>query len=206
MKRLSFIITCLILVNNITAQNKFQPESYLGIIQGVNFSRADFNIFNIDQNFLAGYRGGIVFNYFSESFAGIQIEVSYTEQGWTGTLDSEIPYDGRLNYIEMPVLTSITLGKSRLFFVLNIGPYFSYQIMSDISKNTEYPYETDYKFGFGYCGGMGLGFHSTAGTFIIEGRYFNSLTNIYDTSENTDFRASRTQNINISFTYLIKLL
>ncbi len=206
MKRIPLIIICLILLDSANAQKTFQPESHLGIIQGVNFSRTDFEIFDIEQKFLAGYRGGIVFNYFSESFAGIQIELSYSEQGWKGTLDSVRFYDGRLNYIELPFLTSITLGKSRLFFVLNIGPYFSYEIMSDISEDTGYPSETDYKFGFGYCGGVGLGIHSSAGTFIIEGRYSNSLTNIYDPSENTDFRASRTQNINISLTYLIKLL
>lgn len=183
-----------------------QPKSYLGIIQGINFSRTDFSIFNIEQDFLTGYRGGIVFNYFSESFAGIQIELNYTENGWSGILDSAKLYNGRLNHVELPVLTSITLGKSRIFFTMNIGPYISYQIMSDISDDAGYPYETDNKFGFGYCGGMGLGLRSSVGTFIIEGRYFNSLTNIYDTSENTDFRSSRTQSINISLTYLIKLL
>jgi len=111
-----------------------------------------------------------------------------------------------LNHVELPFLTSITIGKSKIFFALNLGPYFSYQIMSDISDYKEYPAETDYKFGFGYCGGIGFGLHSSAGTFIFEGRYFNSLTNFFDTSENPDFRSSRAQSLNISLTYLIKLL
>ena len=205
MKRAIPVIFYLLIIIQLNAQNKLEPKAYLGIIQGINFSRVDFEISEIEQEMLSGYRGGLVFSYFSESYAGIQIELNYTEKGWTGVLDSSEFYNGHINYIELPFLTSIRIGKSKIFCAINLGPYFSYQIMNDISSNVEYPLETDNKFEFGFCGGIGPGFHSSIGTLILEGRYFNSLTNFFNTTTTTEFRASRTQSINISLTYLIKI-
>lgn len=165
----------------------------------------DFEATNIEQKYLFGYSGGLVFSYYSESYAGIQIELNYTEKGWSGIPDSAEYYEGRLTHIALPFLTSITIGKSKIFCAINLGPYISYQISADITSNIDYPLETDNKFEFGFCGGIGPGFRSSIGTFVLEGRYFNSLTNFFDTSETTEFRASRTQSINVSLTYLIKI-
>ena len=122
MKRAIPVIFYLLIVIQLNAQNKLEPKSYLGIIQGINFSRVDFEISEIEQEMLSGYRGGLVFSYFSESYAGIQIELNYTEKGWTGVLDSSEFYNGHINYIELPFLTSIRIGKSKIFCAIR---YFS---------------------------------------------------------------------------------
>jgi len=203
----ALIITSFILLSfhNIYAQNEFKPKTYLGIIQGVNFSRVDFDISGIEQKFVSGYSGGLIFRYVSEPIAGIQIELNYTQKGWSGKLDTSAFYNGRLKYIEMPFFTHITLGKNKTFFTVNFGPYASYQIMNRIESNIDYPVEIDNKFEFGYCAAIGLGFHFSIGTFQIEGRYLHSLTNFFNKSTNPQFNASRNQLINISFTYLVKL-
>jgi hypothetical protein len=198
---------CFILLSfhNLYAQNEFKPKTYLGIIQGVNFSRVDFDITGIEQKFVSGYSGGLIFRYISEPVAGIQIEVNYTEKGWSGKPDTSAYYNGHLGYLELPFLTHITLGKNKTFFTINFGPYVSYLIMNKIESNIDYPEVIDNQFEFGYCAATGIGFHFSIGTFQIEGRYLNSLTNFFNKSTNPQFNASRNQLINISFTYLIKL-
>ena len=206
MKRILIIAFFILLsFHNINAQNEFKPKTYLGIIQGVNFSQVDFDITGIEQKFLSGYSGGLIFRYVSEPIAGIQIELNYTEKGWSGKIDTSAYYNGRLSYIEMPLLTHITLGKNKTYFTINFGPYGSYQIKDDIESSIDYPVEIDNKFEFGYCLAAGLGFRFSIGLFQIEGRYLNSLTNFFNKSTNLQVNASRNQVINISFTYLIKL-
>lgn len=206
MKRVLIITSYLLLsFASINAQNEFKPKTYLGIIQGVNFSRVDFDITGIEQEFIPGYCGGLIFRYVSEQIAGIQIELNYSEKGWSGKLDTSAYYKGRLSYIELPFLTHITLGRKKTFFTINFGPYASYQIINDIESNIDYPLEIDKKFEFGYCGAIGLGFRFPIGTFQIEGRYLNSITNFFDTSTNPQFYASRNQAINVSLTYLVKI-
>ncbi len=205
--KIVLIITYFILLpfHNLFAQNEFKSKTYLGIIQGINLSRVDFAITGIEQKFVSGYSGGLIFRYISEPIAGIQIELNYTEKGWSGKLDTSAYYNGHFKYIEMPFLTHITLGKNKTFFTVNFGPYISYQIMNRIETNTDYSVEIDNQFEFGYCGAIGLGFHSPIGTFQIEGRYLNSLTNFFSKSTNPQFNASRNQLINISLTYLIRI-
>lgn len=205
MKRVLIIAAFILLFQGIKAQNEFIPKTYLGIVQGVNFSRVDFETTGIEQELLPGYSGGLIFRYVSEPVAGIQIELNYTEKGWSATFDTSAYFKGRLNYIEMPFLTHITLGKNKTFFTINFGPYGSYQISNNIKSNVDYPGETDNKFEFGYCATIGIGFRFPAGTFQIEGRYLNSLTNFLEKATNPQFGASRNQVINISLTYLFKL-
>jgi hypothetical protein len=201
------IITSLFLLSfqTVNAQNQFRPKTYLGIIQGINFSRVDFDLSGIEQKLPTGYNGGLVFRYVSEPVAGIQIELNYTEKGWSLKLDTSAYYNGRLNYIELPFLTHITLGKNKTFFTFNFGPYGSYLVINNIKSNIDYPVKIDNKFEFGYCASVGIGYHFPAGTFQIEGRYLNSLNNFFDKSLYPQFNASRNQVINISVTYLVKL-
>jgi len=198
----SFVLLSFFCLN---AQKEFKPESYLGVVQGVNFSIVDFEVAGIYQTFRPGYAGGIFFRYVSEPIAGIQIELNYTEKGWLADFSTSEYYKGRLTYIEMPLLTHITLGRKKIFLTLNFGPYVSYQLMNDIETNVDYPIQIDNKFEFGYCGAIGFGFRSVMGSFQIEGRYLNSLTNFFNASTNTQLEASRNQVINISLVYMIKL-
>jgi len=160
---------------------------------------------NRGQTLRPGYSGGIFFRYVSEPIAGIQIELDYTEKGWSADFNTSEYYNGRLTYIEMPFLTHITLGRKKIFFTLNFGPYVSYQLTNDIETNVDYPTEIDNRFEFGYCAATGFGFRSVIGSFQIEGRYLNSLTNLFDTFTNTQLEASRNQVINISFIYMVKI-
>ena len=195
MKRVLIIASYLLLsFTSINAQNEFKSKTYLGIIQGVNFSRVDFDVTGIEQEFIPGYSAGLIFRYVSEPIAGIQIEINYSEKGWSGKLDTSAYYKGRL-----------TIGRKKTYFTINFGPYVSYQIMNDIKSNIEYPREIDNEFEFGYCGAIGLGFRFSIGTFQIEGRYLNSITNLFSTSTNPQFYASRNQVINVSLTYLVKI-
>ncbi len=206
MKRIILIASYLLLsFISINAQDEFKPKFYLGINQGVNFSRVDFAVGGFDQVFIPGYCGGLIFRYISEPVAGIQIELNYSEKGWSGKPGTYEYYKGRLCYIELPFLTHITLGKKKTYFTVNFGPYISYMVMNDIKSNIDYPLEIDNEFDFGYCAAIGLGFRSPLGTFQIEGRYLNSVTNFFNTATNTQFYASRNQVIFTSLTWLMKL-
>lgn len=61
------------------------------------------------------------------------------------------------------------------------------------------------KFDWGLCGGPGLEIRTGAGSFLLEGRYYYALGDIYGNQKKDPFPKSASQVISVKLTYLFPL-
>ena len=137
------------------------PEIYLGANVGVTESMVAFKP-TVSQGYLLGYNGGIVFRYIAEKNVGMQAELNYSQRGWT---EKSGKYTRQLNYIELPFMTHIYIGKKNRVF-LNIGPKISYlisakELVNDTITSTATQHKTFVQnpFDYGLCAGLGFLFN-----------------------------------------------
>lgn len=133
-------------------------------------------------------------------------------------------YERNLYYLQVPVFARLGWGRERRGFqaFAQAGPqvgvflgestsatydFSARNITSRTSKIVEQ--ETmaiERKFEYGIAGGAGIEYsHSRLGHFIIEGRYYYGLGDIYGNSKRDYFGRSNLTNIVIKFTYLFDL-
>ncbi len=202
------------------AQTEFKKAFYIGAKGGVTATQVRFYP-NVQQSFLQGNTGGMVFRMISEPHIGIQVEVNYLEKGWQEkplSTEPEKQYFHRLNYIDIPVMTHINLGKRALRFTINLGPAMSFLYSEDqgFKPAGEFPSESEYaeeywnqpidsKFDFLFTGGLGIEYHIKEGSALcLESRVFYSLPNLFD-SDNYSYKASQSNGAQITLAYLFRL-
>ena len=158
-----WILIFLALSSSLIAQRLDKPEMYIGVNLGATESMIGFTP-TIDQGFLQGYNGGVVFRYVGDKYAGVQAELNFSQHGWK---EKSGLYTRQLNYIELPFLTHFYLGnKGRVFF--NLGPKISYLISEkELINNTDATTDNETQltlhktliqnpFDYGLCGGLGF--------------------------------------------------
>ncbi|GHV58476.1 hypothetical protein FACS1894182_10980 [Bacteroidia bacterium] len=223
MKRIIGIILFVFTIGIVQSQTvDFQPELAYGVNAGATLSRVSF-LPRIPQTLLLQETGGFTARYISEKSCGILVELNYSLRGWKEVADTVSHfnrYSRSLAYIEMPVLTHFyfTLGK-RTRMVLNLGPQVSYNIGEKVLQKEIIPppngepavplyYGDDYtiqrKFDYGITGGLGLEVRTGIGSFILEGRYYYGLSDIFNNSRSDIFQSSHNQVIGIKLSYLVK--
>jgi len=200
------------------AQNEFQPEWDFGINAGVTSSSVSF-VPRVAQGNLQQLQVGATVRYLSEKNFGLQGELNLSQRGWKEEKD-DIPthkFSKQLLYAEMPVMTHIyfNLGK-RVRLIFNMGPQISYLVSEKVKEsdivpkidfeNTEnYPIQyntpTQTKFDWGIIGGGGLELRTGIGSFVVEGRYFYGLADIYKNSKKDYYAQSSNQVLGVKLTY-----
>lgn len=205
-----------------------QPRSVLeiGVAGGLNLNRMDFQP-TVRQKLYSGANGGINVRYTSEKYFSMicaaQLEVNFAQRGWHEDFDdgTKNTYRRMLNYIEVPMLAHLSWGKEErgMQFFINGGPQFGFYI-SDSEKYqgnwqvTERPvslrpiYGKDIynTFDYGIAGGAGIELKTKAGNFILEGRYYYGLSDIFNNSKLDDFGRSANQTISIRLGYSVRIL
>jgi hypothetical protein len=197
----------------------FTPEWAFGVNGGATFSKVSFNsAYHIPEELLQQYSGGLTIRYISENHFGIQGELNYSLRGWQEGTDSVHidKYTLSLAYLELPVLTHIyfNMGK-RARIIFNLGPQLGYNIgqktlekeVSPLSEEIPpyYDMEIDRKFDYGLKFGMGLEIRTGAGSFILDGRYYYGLSDIFNNKRTDIFQSSSNQIIGVNLTYLFRL-
>ena len=198
--------------------NSFVPEWSFGVNSGLTFSKVSFNSrISIPQESLIQFSGGLTGRYISDKHFGIQVELNYSQRGWKELTDTVYlnRYSRSLSYLELPFLTHIyfDLGKHvRLIF--NLGPQIGYYIGSkelerEINdpdrESSYYDLPVQKPFDYGLKGGMGLELQTKAGSFIIDGKYYFGLSDIFNNTKADLFQASPNKIIGVNLTYLFKL-
>ncbi|MBR5326303.1 MAG: PorT family protein [Prevotella sp.] len=144
-------------------------------------------------------------------------------------------YSRKINYLQVPVLARLGWGRERNGFqaFFQLGPQIGVYLNDEIDANfdarqpafnpmsKEYQYTNkrashvmaqdtmaiENKFDYGIAAGLGLEFSNRhVGHFLLEGRYYYGLGNIYGNTKRDYFGRSNFGNIVVKFTYLFDVI
>lgn len=203
----------------------------VGVTGGLAMNRIGFDP-TIKQKWHLGPTIGVVARFTSEryfkAFCALQLELNYASLGWTeNILDSEsqpLPdtYQRNQHYIQFPVLARLAWGREQrgLMGYFLAGPQVGYCFSektkaSSFTLNSEghpnrpngmyaqYDMPIDKKFDYGITAGLGMELTTKVGHFLIEGRYYYGLSDIYKNSKKDVFSRSNNGTIVAKVTYLI---
>jgi hypothetical protein len=202
-------------------QNDYKFELYVGAKGGLTLSQARFYP-NVQTSFLQGDTGGLIFRLLSEPHIGFQVEFNYIQKGWqekpfTGQF-ATTSYFHQLDYISVPIMTHVNIGKKAVRFILNLGPEISFlksesqgfTPKGDITPDTKgyqpyYGKNIDTPLDILFTGGIGMEYHFKGGSAIsFEGRAYYSLPNLLDTKKYI-YKASQSNGVAVTMAYLLPL-
>ena len=166
-----------------------------------------------------GFNGGGTIRWITEPHLGLQAELNFTQGGWQEKFDEkpQFKYSRTINYIEMPFMSHIYFGSKRVHVFINLGPKIGFAIgektesnLNGENPNPNRPDEqhtlgVEKKFDWGICGGPGIEIRTGIGSFLLEGRYYYALGNIFNSRKEDPFSKSAGQVISAKLTYLIPL-
>ncbi len=202
------VIPLLIISLSISSQARLdKPEMYLGASFGETANMVMFSPV-VNQSYLLGYNGGLVFRYIAEKNVGMQAELNFSQRGWNET---DSTYARQLNYIELPFMTHIYIGnKSRVF--LNLGPKISYLISEKVLKtNDSNPTLTQRStlvqnpFDYGLCGGLGFMFRIGKNVIQLDARANYSLSDIFSNDKRDYFDTSNNVDVAVNLAWLLQV-
>ena len=208
MKHIILIIILLVSGFTISAQDRLiNPELYIGANFGVTESEIMFKP-TVSQGLLMGYNGGLVFRYIAEKNAGVQLELNFSQRGWK---ESSGLYSKQLNYLELPFMTHIYMGKKNRFFI-NFGPKISYllsenELINQTSASTQIQQITaiQNRFDYGLCGGIGMLFSIGKNIVQLDTRANYSLNDIYSNKKTEYFSNSNNFNVSVNLAWMLKI-
>lgn len=206
------------------AQRVYEPKLYVGAKGGVTLSNVQFSP-HVKQSLRQGLLMGATVRYTEEKVFGLIGELLVEQRGWKENFEeAPFSYNREITYVTLPVLTHIYFGSSKVKGFVNLGASVSYLLGSKISSDFDYanaikqPGFPSYrsveqmsmdiknKFDYGILGGVGAEFiikkkHS----FLLEGRYYFGLGNIFPATKKDVFSGSRNTSIEISLGYMIRI-
>lgn len=209
-------------------KEEFKSEFSYGVNGGVTLSKMRF-VFAVPTTLLLQGQGGITVRYLSENNFGLQAELNYSLRGWKEATDSVRlnKYTKSLAYIELPFMTHIYINMGKRFrTIFNLGPQIGFNIgekvidkeiyvnLPDFHSNDSgiepeetpsyYDQSIQKKFDYGIVGGAGFELRTGIGSFILEGRYYFGLSDIFNNNRSDYFQASSNQVISIKLSYLFR--
>jgi len=178
-----------------------------GVKGGINYSSVVFNP-SVSQELKPGLLLGVVYNYHAQPAAGIQIEFLYAQYGWVETFsDQSIYYNRSLNYLEMPFLSNIILGKKKTHGKLLLGPRIAYLLNDVEDTNVQgdgrlyYGIEIPDKFEIGLAIGAAVSHLFSFGELQLDARFNATLSNLFDPTRDLELINSKNQSIAVSIYY-----
>ena len=228
MKTLRLFIIVIILCityTKINAQTLYESRVSIGGKTGMTLSKTMFSP-SVPQTILLGYAAGITFHYAEEKNFGLLMELNFEQRGWKEDFE-EFPfnYSRTLTYVQIPILTHIFFGNSKLKGFFNAGPEVGYLIGESISANFDYnnlssvdgfpivnrnneqvslPIKN--KIDYGISIGAGAEFIAKRDhSVILEGRFYYGLGNVFGSRKKDAFSASTGMSLMITLGYSYRL-
>lgn len=206
----------------------------VGVNAGVLMNKVSFTP-SIKQNWHVGPTFGLTVRIMSEryfkTYCALQFELNYAQLGWNeNILNSNIEslpdtYQRHLNYFEIPFLARLGWGKESegLMGFFAVGPQIGY-LFSEKSKQSstwtfdsaghpdrpngmfaQYSMSVSKKLDYGIAAGAGIELNTKAGHFILEGRYYYGLSDLFGNSKKDVFSRSNNGTIQAKITYLFDI-
>ncbi len=231
MRRLSLIlIACIVAIKTMAQVGELRDNVSIGFNGGYNLSSVDFSP-TIKQGLQPGYTGGATLRYTTEKYFALicaaQLEVNFAQRGWNETIDdgSDNTYRRTTNYIEIPFFAHLGWGKEdRGFqFFINAGPQIGLFLSDEEfygftqekpwdpsnrpnNQTAQYGKKVENTLEYGIAGGAGIELKTGIGNFIVEGRYFFGLSDMFGNSKADPFGRSANTTITAKITYLVDIL
>ena len=133
-------------------------------------------------------------------------------------------YSRTINYIQVPIMAHLAWGKESrgVQFFINLGPQFGIYLNESTKMNFDFEKRNrtarsssivaqdtmtvEKRFDYGIAAGSGLEYTvPRIGHFLVEGRYYYGLGNIYGDSKRDYFGRSNFGNIILKMTYLFDI-
>lgn len=134
-------------------------------------------------------------------------------------------YSRTINYIQVPLMAHLAWGREQkgFAFFVNLGPQFGIYMSESTKTNFDFSdrnaadrvnpvcaqdtMAVENKFDYGIAAGAGIEFsHPKVGHFLLEGRYYYGLGNIYGDSKRDYFGSSNFGTITVKLAYLFDIV
>ena len=134
-------------------------------------------------------------------------------------------YSWTVNYIQVPLMAHLAWGREQkgFAFFVNLGPQFGIYMSESTKTNFDFSdrnaadrvnpvcaqdtMAVENKFDYGIAAGAGIEFsHPKVGHFLLEGRYYYGLGNIYGDSKRDYFGSSNFGTITLKLAYLFDIV
>lgn len=222
------LIACLLVSASSSAQvGEHRNDFSVGFMGGYTMNKMDF-MPKIKQTMKGSPMVGFAARYICEKYfstvCGVELELQYNNLGWQEVIEdgTDNTYKRDLHFVEVPILMQMGWGRERrgFKFLFEAGPQIGVYISGEEHKdgdpwnpsfrpngvNYQYGKEPDNKFDYGIAAGIGLEFSSPVGHFLLQGRYYYGLGDIYDNSKRGDFGRSANQTLQVKLTYLFDIV
>lgn len=167
-----------------------------------------------------------------KTLCALQVEINHARLGWNenildGDTNNPLPdrYQRDLNYIQFPFLARLGWGheKRGLMGYFLAGPQIGYCYKETSRRSLEwtldgnghpsrpngmyaqYEMPIENKFDYGITGGFGVELSTRIGHFMLDGRYYYGLSDLYGNSKKDVFAKSNNGTFSVKFSYLIDL-
>ena len=227
-KLLPAVILCLLLSSHVfpSYAQVGEPRTDLavGMSGGFVMNTMSFKP-SIKQASKMGATMGLTARYTCEKYFSLlcafQGELNYSMAGWKESTDSDEPgYQRTLHYVHMPLLANLGYGRERggVKGFLVIGPQLGF-CFAETEKDgarfnaaqleglpNQHDLKVQRKFEYGITGGLGIDVSTKSGHhFIVEGRYFYGLSDIFKNSKKDPFGRSANSTIFVKASYLFDI-
>lgn len=184
----------------------------------------------IKQAWKNGPTLGMTARYTCEKYfnmlCAFQAELNYSQAGWREVIDTSADtYERTVHYLQLPLLAHLGFGRERggAKGYLVLGPQLGYSVGDTQKRGGEWSEQTlalrrngvtqqydlpvQQRFEYGITGGIGLDLSTRSGHhFLVEGRYFYGLSDIFSNSKKDPFGRSANGTIIAKVSYLFDIL
>ena len=209
----------------------YRNDLCVGVSAGMTMNQMGFDPI-INQKYHMAPTIGLTLRYTSEKFlsayCALQVELNYARLGWTeDVLDSNsqpLPdsFKSNLDYLQLPFLARLAWGREHrgMMFYFLVGPQIAYCISESTERSeqwtlnaagnpdrpnnlyAQYTLPVKHKFDYGITGGIGVELNTKLGHFLLEGRYYYGLSDVFGNAKKDVFSRSNHGAIVAKLSYL----
>ncbi len=226
---LVFVLSLVGIASAFAQVGEARRDVAVGISGGYALNRISFNP-TIKQKFHQGLTFGVTARYTCEKYlaalCALQVEINYAELGWKELIETSTDtYERSVGYVQVPLLANLGFGRERGGFkgFLVLGPQIGF-CLNEKEKRTgdwtpgtlagrpnnvvqQYDLEVQRRFEYGLTGGLGMDISTRSGHhFLLEGRYYYALSDIFNNSKKDPFGRSANGAIIAKISYLFDIM
>lgn len=231
--RLCLAASALLLASSLHAQvGTIYNDFAVGVNGGCMLNKVSFNP-TIKQNYHIGTTFGVTMRYTCEqyfsSYCALQVEANYAQLGWNELIETSTDtYERTINYVQLPFLARLGWGgyKRGAMGYIILGPQVGFYLNDKEKRGTsdgsegwttatlnkrpnhvtqQYDLAVKNSFEYGITGGAGMELNTGIGHFLLEGRYYYGLADIFGNSKKDAFGKSSHGAIVAKVSYLFDI-